>query len=160
MNSWSTRRFRLARMAGKHLTRLVALATLHRMPPFVSTSALVERDGRVLTVFDPIRNEPILPGGHLRWHEPPEDGLVREVWEETGYLVEADGLVDVLAGERWAGEPGVVRIIYRAHIVGGTLRSSPEGEACWHDPVALAESESRDAEIIRRWRQRGQDDST
>jgi 8-oxo-dGTP pyrophosphatase MutT (NUDIX family) len=127
------------------------------MPPFASTSALVLQENRILVVVDPIRDEPILPGGHLKWRETPPEALVREVWEETGYLVEPGDLVAVLGGEEWVGEPGVVRVVYAARIIGGALKSSAEGEARWDDLDSLAGSTTRDAPIVRLWRQRGQD---
>lgn len=151
MTSWRTQQFRFSRTAGKVLVHLAALAMLYRMPPFVSASALVARDGRLLVVHDPIQDEPVLPGGHLKWRETPVDGLVREVWEETGYLVEPRSLVTVVAGPEWAGEPGVVRIVYTAEIIGGALASSPEGEATWHDIEMLASSSTRDAAIVQVW---------
>ena len=84
MTSLRTRQFQVSRTAGKFLVHLAALTTLYRMPPFVGTSALIVRDDRVLVVLDPIREEPVLPGGHLKWRETLRDALIREVWEETG----------------------------------------------------------------------------
>src|SRR5579862_7404432 len=101
------------------------------MPPFISTSAIILDSDRLLVVHDPIRGEPILPGGHLRWRETPLAALAREVFEETGYQVQTGSLVGVFAGEAWSGEPGIVRVVYEAEIVGGDLRSSAEGEALW-----------------------------
>lgn len=144
-------RFRLARFAGRFVTRTAATLTLGRMPPFVSTSALIVRDGSLLVVIDPIRKEAVLPGGHLRWFEMPQDALIREVWEETGYTVEPQGLVDVVAGTQGAGEPGVVRVIYRAVATGGSLRSSAEGEARWLRLDDIVRSDTRDSAIVRRW---------
>jgi 8-oxo-dGTP pyrophosphatase MutT (NUDIX family) len=78
-----------------------------------------------------------LPGGGLDTGESPIEGVHREVWEETGQLVELEGLVDVQSSH-WIGRApnGVVedfhavRIVYRAtcpeprdvviHDVGGT----------------------------------------
>lgn len=124
------------------------------MPPFVSTSALVLEDARILVVIDPIRREPILPGGHLRWREMPEHALVREVREETGLIIMPGELVDVVAREELTGEPGVVRVIYAASVTGGTLASSGEGEARWMPIDEAAAASKRDGEIIRGWRER------
>lgn len=151
MNGYGVWRFRLSRFLGRFATRAAATLTFGRMPPFVSTSALVVREGCLLVVVDSIRKEPVLPGGHLRWSEMPQDALIREVWEETGYTVEPQGLVDVLAGTQWAGEPGVVRVIYRAIATGGSLQSSPEGEARWLRLDDMATSDTRDSAIVRRW---------
>jgi ADP-ribose pyrophosphatase YjhB (NUDIX family) len=77
------------------------------------------------------------------------------VAEETGYQVELIRLVDVYAGRRWAGEGGVVRVVYEAHVVGGELLSSSEGEARWEPLTELARGSGRDAPIIRDWLGRG-----
>lgn len=143
--------YRVSRTLGRLVAHTAALLTLYRMPPFVSASAVVVEDGRVLVVIDPIREEPVLPGGHLHWKESPEVGMAREVEEETGYAVQPSSVLAVLSGSEWAGEEGIVRVIYEAIRVGGELRSSAEGEATWLSATELAESPSRDAGIIRLW---------
>ena len=151
MSLLRTWQYRVSRATGKAITHLVAALTLYRMPPFVATSALVVRGTEVLVVIDPIRNEPILPGGHLRWKESPEEALTREVREETGYEVWPAEVVGVFSGIRSTGDPGVVRVVYEAAVVGGELASSPEGEATWIDAESLSRGETRDAPIVRLW---------
>ncbi|HLJ66056.1 MAG TPA: NUDIX hydrolase [Chloroflexota bacterium] len=143
--------YRVSRALGRFLARTAATLTLERMPPFTSTSALVLKDGLLLVVVDSILDQPILPGGHLAWRETPEEAVVREVREETGIEIQVGELVAVAAGEQWAGEPGVVRVVYRCEARGGTLRSSAEGRAAWVNPHDVASSQTRDASIIRRW---------
>jgi 8-oxo-dGTP diphosphatase len=133
------------------VTRAAAVLTLGRMPPFVSTSALIVDGDRVLVVIDPIRREPVLPGGHLSWRETPQHAVCREVREETGFEIEPGNLVGVFSGQEFAGEPGVVRVIYQGRIVGGNLCSSPEGEAKWMPLNELAVSDTRDAPVVRAW---------
>jgi ADP-ribose pyrophosphatase YjhB (NUDIX family) len=119
------------------------------MPPFVSASAIVLDEDRVLVVHDPIRREPVLPGGHVKWREDPRAAVVREVCEETGYTIEAGGVLAVLSGKEWTGEPGVVRIVYTATVRGGRLSSSPEGEAAWMPLECLRASGNRDASVVQ-----------
>jgi len=133
------------------VTCTAALLTLGRMPPFVSTSAIVVVKERILVVMDPILNEPILPGGHLKWAENPETAIIREVHEETGYRISPNRLVGVFAGQEWSGEPGVVRLVYEAAITGGSLASSSEGRAAWMRLEQLVKSDSRDAQLVRSW---------
>lgn len=149
-----TLRFRLERTLGRIATRMAATLTFGEMPPFVSTSGLVVQDGKLLVVLDSLRHEPVLPGGHLKWRETPEQGMVREVEEETGYHVEPGPLLGVYAGEEWAGEPGILRVIYEATVRGGTLRSSREGEVRWLPVEEVAATDTRDAALVRIWQGR------
>jgi ADP-ribose pyrophosphatase YjhB (NUDIX family) len=79
-----------------------------------------------------------LPGGGINFGECPEAAMIREVEEETGLLVEAVGLAGVESVVADAG--GVpchnIRIMYRARIVGGSLRNEIHGstDLCqwWH----------------------------
>lgn len=144
-------RYRIARLSGRLVTRMAAVLTLGKMPPFVSASAVVPRGDEILVVIDPILDEPVLPGGHLRWTEPPRDAVIREVREETGCEIEPGRLLGVFSGREWAGEYGVVRVIYEGSLRGGSLRSSAEGEACWRSARDLAQSDTRDASIVRIW---------
>ena len=90
-----------------------------------------------------------LPGGGLEDDEPPDRAAVREVWEESGQLIELSELA-LISTSRWVGPaPGgrledyhAVRVIYRAscpeptepvvHDVGGTTAS-----AAWLLPADL-----------------------
>ncbi|MGI8968458.1 MAG: NUDIX hydrolase [Chloroflexota bacterium] len=149
-----TWQYLLARRLGRGVTRIAAALTLERMPPFVSASAIVVDGEHVLVVRDPIRDELILPGGHLNWRESPEMAAVREVREETGLEIELSGLLGVVSGEKGAGEAGIVRVLYSATATGGTLTSSGEGEASWADIQSVAATDSRDAPIVRLWLQK------
>jgi ADP-ribose pyrophosphatase YjhB (NUDIX family) len=145
---WRTWQYRLSRRLGRLTVRTAALLTLGRMPSFVSASAVVVQSGRVLVVVDPIRGEPVLPGGHLKWDEDPRDAVIREVREETGLTVKPTGIVGVFAGREWAGEPGIVRIVYRAVVESGDLQSSPEGDATWMSVSEVIGSHTRDTAIL------------
>lgn len=73
-----------------------------------------------------------LPGGGLDPGEQPEETVVREVFEETGFRIALDGILGVHAGYF---EPSpldknmfcALRIIYRAHTLGGSLTPEREG---------------------------------
>lgn len=78
-----------------------------------------------------------LPGGGLDFGEHPEEGMVREVMEETGLdvrPVEVIG-VDAITGEREDVSWQSLRILYAAEVLSGTLRHEAQGttDMCqWH----------------------------
>jgi 8-oxo-dGTP diphosphatase len=90
-----------------------------------------------------------LPGGGLEADEAPDRAVVREVWEESGQVIEVSGLALVQASH-WVGRAPTgrledfhaVRVVYRAscleptepvvHDVGGTTAS-----AAWVPPADL-----------------------
>jgi len=83
-----------------------------------------------------------LPGGGLEAGEDPQDAVRREIEEETGYRAEVDELLGihsrVIPASRRITETGsplhTLRIVYRAHVIGGDLRDEVGGstdEAGW-----------------------------
>jgi 8-oxo-dGTP diphosphatase len=74
-----------------------------------------------------------LPGGGVEHGEHPEDALVREVEEETGYCCVPMGLMDVHSSSTELREHGTllhtVGLVYRAEIRGGALRNEVAGSS-------------------------------
>jgi 8-oxo-dGTP diphosphatase len=86
-----------------------------------------------------------LPGGGMEDGESAEQNVIREVREETGLDVELDGLLGVdvryiTAEERISGTGPLrsLRIVYRAHVVGGELTAEVDGTTSGADWVPLA----------------------
>lgn len=144
-------RYKVSRRLSRIIVRSAALVTFQRMPPFVSAAAIIVRDGRVLMIKDPAQGMQVLPGGHLHWGESVEEGLRREVFEETGYLVEPDRLLGTYSGRGAPSDSGIVRIIMRAHIVGGDEQSSAEGEVVWPSIAGAQAERGRDSQIVAEW---------
>jgi 8-oxo-dGTP diphosphatase len=108
-------------------------------------AVIVDDDGMMLLAHwnEGVNAAWTLPGGGLEAGEDPEDAAVREVREETGLDVVLDGLLGIdsrvipLARRLTAGATGplhTLRIVYRAHVTGGTLTNEIDGttdEARW-----------------------------
>lgn len=91
----------------------------------IGANTIVHREGRVLMVrlsYGPREGCWALPGGLVEQDEMPEEAAIRETEEETGLVVELEGL---LAVTRRSPAP-ILIVTYRARIVGGELRIAPE----------------------------------
>lgn len=106
-----------------------------------------------------------LPGGGVELHETPEEAVVREVAEETGYDVELVRLLGVHtrvvpAASRLIATDRVLRsvgVVYEARVVGGELTHEVRGstdEARWFpvDEVGAVERVELVDDGLRLWR--------
>ncbi|MFI7481776.1 NUDIX hydrolase [Kocuria sp. M1R5S2] len=121
----------------------------------VGAYAVIVDDGAVLlSHWNPrhptLRGAWTLPGGGMEVGEQPAQTVLREVFEETGFSVELDALLGVHSrhmepGERLDGRGRpfhALRVIYRAHVTGGTLTPEVGGssdEARWFPLSGLTE---------------------
>ncbi|GGC06703.1 NUDIX hydrolase [Cellulomonas carbonis] len=116
----------------------------------VASYAVVVREGQLLLSRFVLHGEPrwTMPGGGLDPGETPQQAAVREVEEETGYVVELDALIGtdavVVPAERRPVDVPLhaVRIVFRAHVVGGELRHEVGGStdrAEWFPLAAVAD---------------------
>lgn len=102
----------------------------------VSVAAVVVNEhGQVLVIKRRDTGAWQPPGGVLEPEERIEDGLRREVEEETGVLVEPDRLTGVYKNIAL----GVVALVFRAHQVGGQPGPTVEATAVsWWTPEQVA----------------------
>ena len=96
--------------------------------PVVGVGAIILHENRVLLIQrgqEPLKGEWSLPGGALELGETLEDGVCREVLEETGLQVEVLQLVELV--DRIVRDPqGAVQFHYvladfLCRVTGGTL---------------------------------------
>nr|WP_238344957.1 NUDIX domain-containing protein [Actinopolymorpha cephalotaxi] len=94
-------------------------------------AAVLDGHGRVLAIRRRDNGHWEPPGGVVELGEAIHDGLRREVEEETGLRVEPD----VLTGVYKNMLRGVVALVFRCHVVGGTERTSDETDrVAWLTP--------------------------
>ncbi|WJY39742.1 NUDIX domain-containing protein [Streptomyces sp. P9-2B-2] len=108
------------------------------------TAVVRDEDGRLLLIHKTDNDLWALPGGGHDVGESIAETVVREVEEETGFTVDVDGISGLYTDPRhvMAYDDGEVRqqfsICFRAHLTGGSLRTSDESkEVRWVSPADL-----------------------
>src|SRR5690349_1759089 len=104
---------------------------------FVSVAGVVVRDdGRVLVVQRRDNGRWEAPGGVLELGETLEEGVRREVAEETGVEVAVDRLTGVYKNMT----RGAVALVFRCRPIGGTPIETDEAQdVCWLTPDEVRE---------------------
>lgn len=87
--------------------------------------AVVREDGRILAIQRADNGTWEPPGGVLELGESVEDGVRREVYEETGIRVTVERLTGVYKNVT----RGVVALVFRCHPEAGQTRTSEESTA-------------------------------
>jgi ADP-ribose pyrophosphatase YjhB (NUDIX family) len=99
-------------------------------------AAVIRADGRILAIRRRDNGQWEPPGGILDLDETIEEGLTREVSEETGLLVEIDHLTGVYKNMTH----GIIALVFRCHVISGTPRPTAEAsEAAWLTPDGVRE---------------------
>ncbi|MGI5119605.1 NUDIX hydrolase [Marinactinospora thermotolerans] len=98
--------------------------------------AVIREDGRILAIRRRDNGTWEPPGGVLELGETPEDGVIREVQEETGVLVKVDRLTGVYKNMT----RGIIALVFRCQPAGGQEHPSSESTAvAWLTPEEVKE---------------------
>jgi 8-oxo-dGTP diphosphatase len=101
------------------------------------TGVVVREDGQILAIKRADDGRWVPPGGVLELDESPQDGVVREVFEETGVKVRPIRLTGVYKNMRL----GVVSLAFRCEVVGGERHTSSESTRVeWVSPSDAVET--------------------
>ncbi len=105
--------------------------TAENLPPVVGAAAVVVENNRILMLERSDGLGLSLPGGLIKSNETAQEGLRREVQEETGYDILITGLLNVYSGPRRDPRFSSIEIAYIAELIGGGPQSSVEGKPVW-----------------------------
>ncbi|MFD4532431.1 NUDIX hydrolase [Kitasatospora sp. NPDC058397] len=98
--------------------------------------AVVRDDGRILAIRRADNDTWEPPGGVLELSETVEDGVRREVYEETGIKVSVERLTGVYKNVT----RGIVALVFRCHPEGGSEQLSDESTAvAWLTPEEITD---------------------
>ncbi|MFG2774516.1 NUDIX hydrolase [Streptomyces sp. NPDC048350] len=98
--------------------------------------AVVREDGRILAIKRADNGTWEPPGGILELNEAPEEGVRREVFEETGIKVQVESLTGVYKNT----SRGIVALVFRCRPEGGSEQVSEESTAVeWLTPAEVAD---------------------
>lgn len=113
----------------EHVLRLRELVGGDELLQLPSVSvALRDDQGRVLLGRHTEGDIWLLPGGAIEPGEVPADAAVREMWEETGFVVRLTGLVGVFGGPEFivryrnADRTSYVMTVFEAALIAGAAR--------------------------------------
>ncbi len=117
--------------------------------PIVGVGAVIIEDGRVLLVrraHPPLAGKWSLPGGMVELGETLRSAAEREAREETGLIVKASDVVEVLdriiPGEDGSVQYHYVLVDFLCRRTGGTLQAGGDAsEVAWAKPDELAKYE-------------------
>tara|TARA_B100001142_G_C14329145_1_gene653406 strand:- start:1303 stop:1686 length:384 start_codon:yes stop_codon:yes gene_type:complete len=120
--------------------------------PKVVTGVLFTINSEVVLVqrnLEPQRGKWTFPAGFVDRGEKVENAAIREVFEETGFIVELDKLVGVYSQE----DDPIILIVYSGHIVGGERTDNSEVQSIQTFPLDKLPvlAFDRDRKIIQDW---------
>jgi 8-oxo-dGTP diphosphatase len=109
------------------------------------TGVVVRPDGLILAIKRADDGRWVPPGGVLELDESPQDGVVREIYEETGIKVHPIRLTGVYKNMRL----GVVSLAFRCEVIGGEMHTSSESTRVEWISVSDAVTSMPEARAVR-----------
>ena len=103
---------------------------VHYEDPKVAAGVVALLDNRILLVrrmMVPYAGQWSIPAGFVNAYEDPAQAAIRECREETGLLVELDGLFDMLTGREHSRGADIL-LVYHARVVGGLLQAADDAD--------------------------------
>ena len=120
--------------------------------PKVVTGVLFTVEYKIVLIqrnLEPQRGKWTFPAGFVDRGEKVEDAAIREVFEETGYIVALNKLIGVYSQK----DDPVILIVYSGQVIGGKLTDNSEVqniEAFSLDKLPILAFE-RDRKILQDW---------
>ena len=109
---------------------------LYENPACAAAGVVLDADRRVLLIqrrLEPFRGHWALPAGYQELDEEPAAAAVRETYEESGLVVEAVELFDLLFVPAHARKPANLAV-FLCRPIGGELRPGDDAlDAAWFD---------------------------
>ena len=125
-----------------------------------TASALIVQRGRVLLgrrAVEPFQGMWDVPGGFLSPLEHPEEGVVREIQEETGLVVRPRELLGIFPDTYGGSDDGVytLNLYYLVDVVSGEPHPADDvAELRWFTPDALpVMAFPHQEQVLARWRE-------
>ena len=87
--------------------------------------AVIDDEGRFLAIQRRDNDKWEIPGGILELRETPEEGVLREVLEETGVKVHVERLTGVYKNM----ERGIIALVFRCSVISGRPEETAEARS-------------------------------
>lgn len=98
--------------------------------PLLTVDAVITvEDGKIIFIRrknPPYQGSWALPGGFVEYGETVEEAIIREVKEETGLIIEVQGLVGVYSDPGRDSRGHIITLCFLARRIGGELKASTD----------------------------------